>query len=59
MQTYSILASFFTAFSFLVFLGIVYWAWSTRRKPAFALAALAPFAVPDEDEALRDTQRGA
>jgi cytochrome c oxidase cbb3-type subunit 4 len=37
-----------TVVSFVTFLGIVAWAWSKRRREAFALAANAPFALPDE-----------
>jgi cytochrome c oxidase cbb3-type subunit 4 len=49
MHLYSILASITTVISFLVFLSIVAWAWSARREQAFAEAARAPFALPDED----------
>ena len=49
MQIYSILASVTTVVSFLVFIGIVLWAFSARRKAAFDEAALAPFALDDED----------
>ena len=45
---YSILATATTVLSFLVFLGIVAWAWSSRRRSAFEEAANAPFALPDE-----------
>ena len=40
-----------TVLSFLSFLGIVFWAWSANRKPAFDEAANLPFA----DEAANDT----
>jgi cytochrome c oxidase cbb3-type subunit 4 len=49
MQIYSLLASITTVVSFVVFLGIVRWAWSRRRTDAFDAAAQAPFALPDED----------
>ncbi len=48
METYSTLSSIFTVLSLVVFLGIVVWAWSSRRKPAFDAAAIEPFALPDE-----------
>jgi cytochrome c oxidase cbb3-type subunit 4 len=48
MQVYSTLASIFTVISFFIFVGIVCWAWSARRKPAFDAAAVEPFALPDE-----------
>ncbi|HZQ61211.1 MAG TPA: CcoQ/FixQ family Cbb3-type cytochrome c oxidase assembly chaperone [Casimicrobiaceae bacterium] len=43
-----ILSSGITVLSFAVFVGIVLWASSARRRPAFARAANAPFALPDE-----------
>ena len=49
MQIYSLLASITTVVSFVVFLGIVRWAWSRRRADAFDAAAQAPFALPDDD----------
>jgi cytochrome c oxidase cbb3-type subunit 4 len=48
METYSMFSSIFTVLSFVVFLGIVLWAWSSRRNPAFDAAAIEPFALPDE-----------
>jgi cbb3-type cytochrome oxidase subunit 3 len=48
MNWYSVLASTTTVLSFVLFLGITAWAWSARRRPAFAAAADAPFALPDE-----------
>lgn len=48
MQLYSALASAITVVSFLIFIGIVAWAWSGRRRDAFASAANAPFALPEE-----------
>jgi cytochrome c oxidase cbb3-type subunit 4 len=48
MELYTTLSSVFTVLSLVVFLGIVYWAWSGRRREAFAQAAHAPFALPDE-----------
>jgi cytochrome c oxidase cbb3-type subunit 4 len=51
MELYSTLSSLFTVVSFLVFLGIVAWAYGRRRQAAFAVAANEPFALPDEDGA--------
>jgi cytochrome c oxidase cbb3-type subunit IV len=48
MELYSTLASAFTVLSFVVFIGIVRWAWSGRRRAAFAAAAAEPFALPDD-----------
>jgi cytochrome c oxidase cbb3-type subunit 4 len=48
MQLYSALSSIFTVVSFVIFIGIVAWAWSARRHDAFARAANEPFALPDE-----------
>ena len=39
---------FATVLSFLVFIGIVAWAYSSRRKQPFEAAARAPFALPDD-----------
>ena len=38
----------FTVLSFVVFIGIMLWAWSGRRKQDFDAAALEPFALPDD-----------
>jgi cytochrome c oxidase cbb3-type subunit 4 len=48
---YTTLSSLFTVISFLVFLGIVAWAYGRRRQQAFAEAANEPFALPDEGTA--------
>ena len=48
MELYTTLSSVFTVLSFGLFVGIVGWAWSSRRRAAFAAAANAPFALPDE-----------
>ena len=50
MQIFSVLASVLTVVSFVLFAGIVGWAYSKGRRRAFELAALAPFALPDESE---------
>jgi cytochrome c oxidase cbb3-type subunit 4 len=50
MEAYSTLASIFTVLSFFVFIGIVFWAYSARRKRSFEEAANEPFALPDETE---------
>ena len=60
MELYSTLSSVFTVLSFLLFVGIVLWAWSGHRQDAFAEAANAPFALPDETAGARDgAQDGA
>jgi len=46
----AIFGSVLTVLAVLSFVGIVYWAYSGRRKNAFRDAANAPFAVPDELE---------
>ena len=46
--------SAFTLVLLVVFIGIVAWAWSGRRKQAFATAALLPF----DDEAEFDGEAG-
>ena len=48
MEFYSTLASALTVVSFVVFVGIVWWACSAHRKGAFDRAAHEPFALPDE-----------
>jgi cytochrome c oxidase cbb3-type subunit 4 len=54
MEAYSTLASVFTVLSFVVFLGIVFWAYSARRKSSFDEAANEPFVLPEES--LRDSR---
>ena len=46
------LRSIMTGISFLTFVGIVIWAWSSRRKAAFDEAAQLVF--DDEDEFFRN-----
>jgi cytochrome c oxidase cbb3-type subunit IV len=59
MQIYTVLGSVFTVISFVVFVGILLWAFSSRRKQAFDQAAQEPFALPDEaDDPSRDDRRG-
>ena len=48
METYALFSSVITTLSFVLFIGIVAWAWSGRRREAFAHAANAPFALPEE-----------
>jgi cytochrome c oxidase cbb3-type subunit 4 len=48
MELYSTLSSLFTVISFLVFLGIIAWAYGRRQQEAFAQAANEPFMLPDE-----------
>jgi cytochrome c oxidase cbb3-type subunit IV len=53
-MSYETLASVMTVVSFAVFIGIVWWALSGRRRDAFAQAAQLPFALPDEIAPARD-----
>ena len=48
--------SLVTVLSLVAFLGIVLWAWSAKRKPAFDEAAQLPFA---DDEPAAQTEEGA
>jgi cytochrome c oxidase cbb3-type subunit 4 len=45
---FSVLSSVNTVLSFALFVGIVVWAYSKRRRAAFEEAANAPFALPDD-----------
>jgi cytochrome c oxidase cbb3-type subunit 4 len=45
------LRSLVTVVSFVVFLGILAWTWSARRRPAFDAAAQLPFAEEARDGA--------
>ena len=47
------LGSIFTVLSFIVFVGIQWWALGKRRKRAFDEAAREPFALPDDVGATR------
>ena len=58
MELYSTLSGIFTVVMFVTFAGIVHWAWSARRRDAFAEAANAPFALPD-DEPMGEHAEGA
>ena len=51
MNVFAFLSSAATVLSFAVFIGIVAWAYSKRRRPAFDEAANAPFALADETTA--------
>jgi cytochrome c oxidase cbb3-type subunit 4 len=57
MELYAALSSAITVVSFLLFVGIVLWAWSGRRRDAFARAAQTPFALPDD--AIEDARERA
>jgi cytochrome c oxidase cbb3-type subunit 4 len=57
MDWYPIVANVVTTFAFVSFLGIVWWAYSRRRKERFDAAAQAPFALPDELEQGRERQQ--
>lgn len=49
MQTLTAyLSALSSTFGLFVFLGIVWWAWSSKRKPANEESANLPFALPDE-----------
>ena len=50
MDTNTILHIIMTVITFITFLGIVFWAYSRKRKSAFEEAANAPFALPDDAE---------
>jgi cytochrome c oxidase cbb3-type subunit IV len=53
------LSSLMTVVSFVTFIGIVFWAYSRKRKPAFDEAANAPFALPDDATNVQsNVQRG-
>jgi cytochrome c oxidase cbb3-type subunit 4 len=52
---WSDLRSIMTAVSFLTFVGIVLWAWSSRRKAAFEEAANLVF---DEEDTIHSAHRG-
>ncbi|MDT7835311.1 cbb3-type cytochrome oxidase subunit 3 [Aquabacterium sp. OR-4] len=53
-----VLRSAVTLFSFLVFLGIVVWAWKGRRREAFDAAAQLPF-IDDEPSGAAQRSQGA
>jgi cytochrome c oxidase cbb3-type subunit 4 len=48
MDYTAFIGSITTVTMFATFVGIVVWAYSRRRKPAFDAAAMEPFALPDE-----------
>ena len=48
MALFTFLGSATTVLAFVAFIGIVLWAYSSRRKQAFEEAANAPFALPDD-----------
>jgi len=50
MDTSTFLHSIMTVVTFITFIGIVFWAYSRKRKSAFDEAANAPFALPDDAE---------
>jgi cytochrome c oxidase cbb3-type subunit 4 len=50
MDTSTFLHSIMTVVTFITFIGIVFWAYSRKRKSAFEEAANAPFALPDDAE---------
>jgi cbb3-type cytochrome oxidase subunit 3 len=48
MALFTFLGSATTVLAFVAFIGVVVWAYSSRRKEAFEEAANAPFALPDD-----------
>ena len=52
MSAYSLLGVATTVLAFVAFLGIVAWAFGSGRRQAFDEAANAPFALPDEPDAI-------
>ena len=48
MNLFTFLGSATTVLAFVAFIGIVVWAYSSRRRQAFDEAANAPFALPDD-----------
>ncbi len=48
MALFTFLGSAITVLAFVAFIGVVVWAYSSRRKRAFEEAANAPFALPDD-----------
>ena len=44
MNTINLIRTVVTVSSFVIFLGLMAWAWSARRKSDFEQAALLPFA---------------
>lgn len=57
MDWVTFLGSTSTVVSFLLFAGIVVWAYSSARRAAFTAAANAPFALPDEVAGKSDLER--
>ncbi|HQR09915.1 MAG TPA: cbb3-type cytochrome c oxidase subunit 3 [Casimicrobiaceae bacterium] len=55
MDTSTLLHSVMTLITFVTFLGIVFWAWSSKRTPEFEAAANAPFALPDDAKGPADS----
>jgi cytochrome c oxidase cbb3-type subunit IV len=59
MNVYSAISIATTVLSFVLFLGIVAWAYSRRRRRAFEEAANAPFALADDDLSPPPAERNA
>ena len=51
----TLLHSIMTLITFITFIGIVIWAWSSKRRPEFEEAANAPFALPDDADGPMNT----
>jgi cytochrome c oxidase cbb3-type subunit 4 len=52
MNVYTMISIATTVLSFVLFLGIVAWAYGKGRRRAFDEAANAPFALPDDVDAV-------
>jgi cbb3-type cytochrome oxidase subunit 3 len=52
MDIVAVIGSATTVVSVAAFVAVVAWAWSARRKRAFDEAANAPFALPDDGDAI-------
>ena len=58
MEIFSTIGSALTVLSFVLFIGIVYWAWSGRRTAEFSRAAMEPFALDDDLPPNHSTRKG-
>lgn len=55
----TVLRSLITLISFIVFIGIVFWAWSGKNRERFQEAAMLPFADDDIDACAETTRHSA
>ena len=58
MELLNDIRSVLTVIAFTTFLGIVFWAWSARRKRDFDEAAQLPFHEDDDLPRAADSERG-